>query len=42
MAPVATTTSTMGMTLAPDDLEMVMLMPEELVVGFLLQYMKLW
>jgi hypothetical protein len=42
MAPVAMTTSTMGMTLAPDDLKTALLMPEELVVGFLLQYTELW
>jgi hypothetical protein len=42
MAPVATTTSTMGMTLVPDDLKTALLMPEEFVLWFLLQYMELW
>jgi hypothetical protein len=42
MASVAMTMSTMGMTMSPDDLKMMMLMLEELVVGFLLQYTELW
>jgi hypothetical protein len=41
-ALIAMTTSTMGMTLALDDLKMALLMPKELVVGFLLQYTELW
>jgi hypothetical protein len=32
----------MGMTLVLDDLKTTLLMPKELVVGFLLQYTKLW
>jgi hypothetical protein len=32
----------MGMTLALDDLKTALLMPKELVVEFLLQYMELW
>jgi hypothetical protein len=41
-ASVAIATSTMGMTLVLDDLKTTLLMPKELVVGFLLQYTKLW